>query len=381
MKFLHIADCHLGAWSTHPEIREMPLKAFETAMNVAIEKNVDFIIIAGDLFDTSIPPLDILKQAVKILKRTKEHKPIYVVPGSHDYSPTGKTMIDVLDKAGLLTNVYKPKEINGILRIIPTFHENIGIYGMLGRKGALEHEYYRHLKIEPEGEKNIFVFHSAITELKPTGFEKVIAMPINLLPSEFDYYCGGHIHEFILSTFKNAKIIYPGTIFATDFKELEKNQNFCALIDIEKNKIKKIPINICETKNIFINANEKTPQEVEKEILENLNDIKNKIILLRIEGLLKSGKPSEINFGEILEHAKQKGALTLKKNISKLSTKRYQKIEIKTNTIEEIENHLIEKCNNPLLARKLFDLLNEEKRENETRISFEERIRKKVDEL
>ncbi|MBI2140227.1 metallophosphoesterase, partial [Candidatus Woesearchaeota archaeon] len=57
MKFAHMADCHIGGWRD-PKLRLVNAEAFQKAAAVCIEKNVDFILIAGDLFNTSLPPMD-----------------------------------------------------------------------------------------------------------------------------------------------------------------------------------------------------------------------------------------------------------------------------------------------------------------------------------
>jgi DNA repair exonuclease SbcCD nuclease subunit len=94
IKFAHMADVHLGSWNNHPDLREMPLIAFSSAIDACINEKVDFILIAGDLFDTSLPSLDILKDAVMKLKDCADYGiTVYIVPGSHDYSPSGKTML------------------------------------------------------------------------------------------------------------------------------------------------------------------------------------------------------------------------------------------------------------------------------------------------
>ena len=68
MKFAHLADAHLGAFSKNPVLRDLNLKAFETAIMKSIEENVDFILIAGDLFHNPIPDMDIVKKSVEIMK-------------------------------------------------------------------------------------------------------------------------------------------------------------------------------------------------------------------------------------------------------------------------------------------------------------------------
>ena len=88
MKFAHLADCHIGGWRD-PKLRNIAAKAFDKAIDSCIEKNVDFILIAGDLFNTSLPSVDGLKTAVKKLKGLKDKNiPVYLIAGSHDFSPS-----------------------------------------------------------------------------------------------------------------------------------------------------------------------------------------------------------------------------------------------------------------------------------------------------
>ena len=95
MKYAHLADSHLGSWRDL-KMRDLSTKAFLTAMDNCIERKVDFILFTGDLFNTSLPSLDILKIATKKLKELQEKNiPFYAIPGSHDFSPSGKTMLDV----------------------------------------------------------------------------------------------------------------------------------------------------------------------------------------------------------------------------------------------------------------------------------------------
>ncbi len=59
LRFLHLSDIHFDAvYGRYPEVVRSALKsgikkAFEGAINFAIEEGLDFIIIAGDLCDRS----------------------------------------------------------------------------------------------------------------------------------------------------------------------------------------------------------------------------------------------------------------------------------------------------------------------------------------
>src|SRR3989338_545219 len=187
MKFAHIADCHIGGWR-EPVLREASTNAFVKSIDICIERDVDFIIISGDLFNTSLPAIDKLKIAVEKLKELKDREiPVYIIAGSHDFSPSGKTMIDVLEKAGLVKNVVRGfVDENNKLNLNFTVDRKTGakITGMLGKKGMLEKKYYESLNLEPlekEPGYKIFVFHTAITELKTPELEKMDSSSISLL--------------------------------------------------------------------------------------------------------------------------------------------------------------------------------------------------------
>ena len=71
LKFAHLADCHLGGWRIS-ELQELNSRAFEKAVECCIREKVDFVLITGDLFDTAMPSIEILKMTVDNLRQLKE---------------------------------------------------------------------------------------------------------------------------------------------------------------------------------------------------------------------------------------------------------------------------------------------------------------------
>lgn len=110
-------------------------------------------------------------------------------------------MLDVIENAGLLTNVARGEETsNNKLKLNFTIDEKTGakITGMLGKKGMLEKNYYEALdkkNLEEEKGYKIFMFHTALTEFKPEEMEKMESTPVSALPKGFNYYAGGHVHH------------------------------------------------------------------------------------------------------------------------------------------------------------------------------------------
>ena len=389
MKFGHLADCHIGAWKDQ-KLRNANLNSFIKAINICKEKKVDFILISGDLFNTSIPSIDSLKSTVKVLNGLKEQEiPVYIIPGSHDFSPSGQTILDVLEEAKLIKNVFKGKKVNNRLHLEFTIDKKTGtkITGIPGKMGMLDKYDYKALEkspLESESGYKIFMFHTAITEYKPKNLEMMDSSPSSRLPKNFNYYAGGHVHFIFERHEKNNHLIYPGPIFPNNFREIEELG--CGSFYLVEDNIPKLQkIQIHPTIRIKIDAENKTPEQIESEIIEIIKekDIKNTIITIRIVGCLKTGKPSDINFKSIFSELYLKSAYFIMKNTSQLSSKEFKEVKIQMNSTLELETSIIDnhigqtsftqKKEKEFMNSLLF-LLDKEKKEGERIVDFESRL-------
>src|SRR3990167_2822953 len=124
MKFAHLADCHLGGWR-QPELNILNLQSFQKAISICIKEKAEFALFAGDLFDSAYPSIDTLKATFREFRRLKEADiPVFIIAGSHDYSVSGKTFLDVLEKAGFCKNVAQFEDRNGKIILEPTIYKN-----------------------------------------------------------------------------------------------------------------------------------------------------------------------------------------------------------------------------------------------------------------
>ncbi|MCS7134692.1 MAG: DNA repair exonuclease [Candidatus Pacearchaeota archaeon] len=391
MIFAHLADVHLGGWR-YPELQELNLKAFKKAIEICIEKKVNFVVISGDLFENAVPPVDVLKEAVSEFRRLKEANiPCYIVPGSHDYSVTGKTFIEVLEKAGLCKNValVEEKKEKTILNFFYDKKNKVLLAGIPGKKVNLEIEFFKNLEIKISDKFKdffkIFVFHTTLTEMKP--IEEMPSISISSLPAGFDYYAGGHLHLIDIRKKENALVAYPGPLFPNNIEELEKLRGGNFFIVEYKNKefkIEKQEIFLKDVISLEVDVSGLPIEEANLKIIREISklDLKDKIFILRIVGCLSSGKTSEIDFENIKE--KSKNAYLLLKNTSKLSTKDLElEIEAENKTIEELEKEIIELYNKQIpeefksysrFILPLLENINFEKSEEEKKQDFEKRV-------
>ena len=381
-KFAHIADCHLGGWKQQ-QLQDLNFASFEKAIDICIKEKLDFILIAGDLFDSAYPPIEILKETFAQFRKLKEAKiPCFIVAGSHDYSVSGKTFLDVLEKAGFCTNVEnfeeKQNEIGEkFLMLNPTIYKNVAIYGYPGKKSGLEIPDLRRIKLnDAPGMFKIFMFHTTID--KARGTLPIDAIETELLP-EADYYALGHLHI----DFQYNNFVYPGPLFPNNFQELEDLQyGSFYIIDTESgNPLKKIEIKLKEVIPMQIkikNALTATEQIVAE--LEKI-EIEDKIILLRLRGQIEQGKHSDIKFQIIEDYIKTKGAYFILRNTHELKSKEFElELQVEPENAENIEGDTIKTYlgENPSdfnkLIPQLMNILSIEKQEDEKTEVFNNRL-------
>ena len=390
MRFTHSADCHVGG-HRDPRLRVLTEQAFQCFINESLAEMVDFIIIAGDLFNTAIPGIDTLKFVVTQLNKAKQQNtPVYVIPGSHDFSPSGKTMIDVLEEAQLLTNVCRGTVTEqGKLKLSFTEDKKTGVKltGVIGKRGMLDRTIYEDLDhgISNEPGKKIFLFHTAITELKPTHLEEMESYPVSFLPQGFDYYAGGHVH--IVERYQQdryANIVYPGPLFPNSFSELERLQNGGYYL-YDDGTLTRKDLKLKNVHAVKINVNNMSATAANAHMQETIASINptNSIILLRIEGVLSAGNTADIDLRTAIQTLEQNGAYIVLRNTAKLTTKEFTEIAIQHTEPQQIEELLLkehatqlflEGADGAALTTYLLSILSKDPKDGEKIHEYQEHI-------
>ena len=85
MRFLHLADLHLGKTLGDFDLRDDQRYILKQILAVAESKQVDAVLIAGDVFDKTVPSegaVQILDEFIRAL--VKHHLQVYMISGNHD---------------------------------------------------------------------------------------------------------------------------------------------------------------------------------------------------------------------------------------------------------------------------------------------------------
>ena len=124
-----------------------------------------------------------------------------------------------------------------------------------------------------------------------------------------------------------------------------------------------------------LTANKKIQAELEKYSLTD------KIILLRLQGTITTGTNADINYSQITDYLKERGAYCFLKNTSKLNSKEETlEITLPTAEVTKVEETLVKEYekNNPDKFNKfivqLMHSLEIQKQEDEKSVIFETRL-------
>jgi exonuclease SbcD len=383
MKFAHFADCHLGGWRQE-ELQSLNFQSFQKAVEIVIQEKPDFLLLAGDLFDSAYPPIEILKETFSEFKKIKEAQiPVFMIAGSHDFSASGKTFLDVLEKAGFVRSVDKSEvQTDGRIKLSPTFFNEVAILGYSGKKSGMEIEDLKKVYFESFYPFSIFMIHSTIKDV--VGNIPMDSVEKERLPIA-NYYALGHIHQRFETKQANSVFVYPGPIFPNNFQELvDLKCGGFYMVDTDGPKIKTrqilLPIKEVVSIEVEINdaltATEKIISEIDKLFLVN------KVFLLKLKGVLQQGKTGDIRFNEIEEFIIKKGAYSFLRNISSIQAQEME-MHVEVEHVENIEEKVFSdyRQKNPNDIKEFMDVLPQlmnslaiEKNEDEKESIYEKRL-------
>ncbi len=207
MKFMHIADVHLGArpdagkpWS---ELRRRDIwDTFEKVIDKAEEERVDLLLIAGDLFHRQ-PLLKELREVDDMFTRLSKTR-VVIMAGNHDYMKADSYYHTY--KWNERVYFFKEKEPAGVY--YPDLKTTV--YGMSYHTREIQEDVYEHIELDKKARFHILLAHG--------GDERHCPLNKNRLKnSGFDYIALGHIHK--PGVYIEGKAIYAGALEPIDIND------------------------------------------------------------------------------------------------------------------------------------------------------------------
>ncbi|EAC5508892.1 exonuclease SbcCD subunit D [Listeria monocytogenes] len=222
IQFLHMADLHLDSpfigLSTLPQplfsaIQESTFQSLERITTVAIKEAVDFVLIAGDIYDSEDQSVRAQARFAKEMKRLEAANiPVFMIHGNHDFIEKHK------EKLALPSNVHVFSEQVEVMSHKTSTGVSVNIYGFSYNERHIRSSRVGEYKIQGDADFHIALLHGS--EVSSSEEHDVYA-PFRVQEISrkgFDYWALGHIHKRQLLA-ESPSIYYPGNIQGRNRKE------------------------------------------------------------------------------------------------------------------------------------------------------------------
>ncbi|EAC5201783.1 exonuclease SbcCD subunit D [Listeria monocytogenes] len=222
IQFLHMADLHLDSpfigLSTLPQplfsaIQESTFQSLERITTVAIKEAVDFVLIAGDIYDSEDQSVRAQARFSKEMKRLEvANIPVFMIHGNHDFIEKHK------EKLTLPSNVHVFSEQVEVMSHKTATGVSVNIYGFSYNERHIRSSRVDKYKIQGNADFHIALLHGS--EVSSSEEHDVYA-PFRvqeISKKGFDYWALGHIHKRQLFA-ESPSIYYPGNIQGRNRKE------------------------------------------------------------------------------------------------------------------------------------------------------------------
>jgi len=219
MKFIHTADIHLDSplhriefYEGAPvdEIRQASRRAFENLIDLAIEETVDFVLIAGDLFDGDWKDYNTGLYFIKQITRLKDARiRVFVIAGNHDAAGKMTRSLPYPE------NVYVFSSKNPETHIIEDI--KTALHGQSFQRVAVTDNLALDYPDPVAGHVNIGLLHTSLTGRQ--GHENYAPCSLDdLINKGYDYWALGHVHQFE-TVAADPPVVFSGCIQGRHIRE------------------------------------------------------------------------------------------------------------------------------------------------------------------
>jgi len=283
IKFIHTADIHLAKELSYNNISAAESidifsaagqKAFENLVDLAVNEEVDFILIAGDLYDRearSIKASSFFLKKAQLL--AEENIEIFIISGNHDPAGAEKEVFELPENV----HYFSSEEVE-IFEYQKDGQTAARILGQSYRQKFESRTMYNYYTAPDQSVFNIALLHTALKK------DSKHYVPVNksdlLTKKEIDYWALGHLHQYQKLN-KEPAIYFPGTLQAHNISEQGKKGAVIAEVDSNLNFkaefISLAPVIFKEIKLDLDDQNLKNISELQSLISEKILKIREEI--------------------------------------------------------------------------------------------------------
>ncbi|WP_017472426.1 metallophosphoesterase family protein [Amphibacillus jilinensis] len=237
ISFIHCADLHLDSpfkgmsrlpAHLYQQLKRSTFDALDNLVALAINKNVDFILIVGDVFDESIQSVYAEMQFLMACQKLEQAGiEIYLSFGNHDYNQTKQRFVQFPDNVHLFDSDQVTSKV---------FKKNgkplVAIHGFSYLERAVTINKTDQYQAVPNLPYQIAMLHGSIQQSKEHDHYAPFQLS-DLINKPFDYWALGHIHKRAILS-EDPPVVYSGNTQGRSVKEVGKKG--CYFVSLDQSK-------------------------------------------------------------------------------------------------------------------------------------------------
>ena len=260
MKFAHLADLHIGKRLYEYSLIDNQRDILNKIVELIKKSDVDGVVISGDIYDKSVPPIDAVEIMDEFLSALADLDIfIIIIGGNHDSVARLSFGSKILEKSrvfispafnGTIEKVELSDEFGKINFYLLPYIRPINVkrvYENFSGEGFTEALQFVINKMQPDTSyRNVLVSHQFVTGAQKSDSEVLyVGGSENVdytLFNDFDYVALGHLH--MPQNVGRETVRYAGTPLKYSFSEISHNKSM-TIVDIKEKgniKIQEIPL-------------------------------------------------------------------------------------------------------------------------------------------
>ena len=248
MRILHTSDWHVGRRLGHNDRTAETREALAEVAAIADDREVDLVLVSGDIFDRPVPPVDALSLGLGGMLRLAAGRPVVAVAGNHDSPELFDALAPLLRERGVHVRgaVRRPEE-GGLIgadelgvpavvaafpflregRVVDFMREAGAWYGQYAEKVAGICAAYGRALAEAAGGDRValLVAHFMVSGVRLAHSERELhigeaySATSQAIPPGPQYVALGHIHAPQVVPGSPVPACYAGSLLPLDFGE------------------------------------------------------------------------------------------------------------------------------------------------------------------
>lgn len=269
MKFLHAADLHLDtpfvgindfSKELQKKLQDSTYQAARNLFDTALTEEVDFVILAGDIFDdtdSSLKAQMFLRDEFE--KLNQADIAVYLIYGNHDYYRNNFAVVNFPENVHIFEQDVSTKTLTTSDGV------KVGITGFSYYQQHINQAVVKSYPSRGDFDYQIGILHAGV------GDDNYAPFQINdLIQKGYDYWALGHIHKREVLCDSPA-IVYPGDIQGRNQNETTPKGFYIVTVEDHLTKLKFVKSSVYTWDKVTLNVKNDSVDSLITKITDSLN--------------------------------------------------------------------------------------------------------------